>query len=145
MKRRLFLQIAISNAWALCSLPIFAASQTDVSILNLFMRFSEALIGYKSLDPNYGARYFSALVSRIGINRVHQLLTAPNLTPDLQPIANEIVADWYSGTTTHQGIKICVDYTGALVWRAAYFTKPKSICGGKTGYWSKKPTGIHHD
>ena len=146
MKRRSFLQIALSHACILFSVPIFAASQVRVSTLQLFMRLSETLTTFKSLDPNHGARYFSALVSRIGIHRAHQLLAAPSsLPPDLQSIANEIVADWYSGTTIHQGINTCVDYTGALVWKAAHFTKPQSICGGKMGYWAAKPVRVSHN
>ena len=140
MKRRLFLQIAVSNVWALFSLPIFAVPSVRISMLKLFMQRSETFTTYKFLDPEIGARYLSALVSRIGMPRVQQLLTPPStLPPDLQPISNEIIADWYSGTTTHQGIKICVDYTGALVWKAAHFTKPQSICGGEMGYWSIEP------
>ena len=69
------------------------------------------------------------------------------------PIANAIVAAWYSGlyTTVPRGtgasnhplrgrVQRVATFDQALVWNALTFTKPWGECGGETGYWSNPPS-----
>jgi hypothetical protein len=56
------------------------------------------------------------------------------------PIADELVAAWYSGLYTRpDGDQAIAGYTGALLWTALDFTKPPGFCGGETGYWAEPP------
>lgn len=69
------------------------------------------------------------------------------------PIANAIVAAWYSGlyNTVPRGtgasdhplrgrVQRVATFDQALVWSALTFTKPWGECGGETGYWSDPPS-----
>jgi hypothetical protein len=55
------------------------------------------------------------------------------------PLANAIVAAWYSGVYDGAKGPAVADFTGALVWDALTYTKPFGECGGATGYWSDPP------
>lgn len=60
------------------------------------------------------------------------------------PLADAIVAAWYSGiyTTAAAGeapSEAVATFTDALVWNALTFTKPWAECGGETGYWADPP------
>jgi len=66
------------------------------------------------------------------------------------PLANAIVAAWYSGIYTtitkaagasppNVPVQEVADFTQALVWNALTFTKPWGECGGETGYWADPP------
>jgi hypothetical protein len=68
------------------------------------------------------------------------------------PLANAIVAAWYSGlyTTIPKGtgasthplratVQKAATFDQALVWSALSFTKPWAECGGETGYWGNPP------
>jgi hypothetical protein len=57
------------------------------------------------------------------------------------PLANAIVAAWYSGLyDSAAGKQAVATFTDALLWNALIFTKPPGWCGGETGYWSKAPS-----
>lgn len=60
------------------------------------------------------------------------------------PLADAIVAAWYSGLfmTAAPGeapVQKVAAFTDALVWQALTFTKPWAECGGETGYWADPP------
>ena len=57
------------------------------------------------------------------------------------PVADAIVAAWYSGLYDTGWGQAVSDFNGALVWAAMTFTKPWANCGGATGYWADAPTG----
>lgn len=137
MHRRSFLKMGVGLGVLFST---SALSKSPTSRLRRFIKLSQELTGHSSLDPDLAKRYLTALIERHGVERVQQLLSKPfPISQASQALTNEIVADWYSGVTLYQGEKICVDYTGALVWSALTFTKPRSICGGAVGYWSVAP------
>jgi hypothetical protein len=56
------------------------------------------------------------------------------------PLANAIVAAWYSGIyDSAAGKQAVATFTDALLWNALTFTKPAGFCGGATGYWAQAP------
>jgi hypothetical protein len=56
------------------------------------------------------------------------------------PLANAIVAAWYSGLyDSGTGKQAVAMFTDALLWNALAFTKPPGFCGGATGYWAQAP------
>jgi hypothetical protein len=56
------------------------------------------------------------------------------------PLANAIVAAWYSGIyDSAAGKQAVAMFTDALLWNALTFTKPPGFCGEATGYWAKAP------
>jgi hypothetical protein len=66
------------------------------------------------------------------------------------PLADAIVAAWYSGVYTTmpkddgaspagQPVQAVATFTQALLWDALTFTKPFGECGGETGYWADPP------
>jgi hypothetical protein len=60
------------------------------------------------------------------------------------PLADAIVAAWYSGLfmTAAAGeapVQKVATFSEALVWEALTFTKPWAECGGETGYWADPP------
>jgi hypothetical protein len=56
------------------------------------------------------------------------------------PLANAIVAAWYSGIYDGgTGKQAVATFTDALLWNALTFTKPPGWCGGQTGYWAQAP------
>jgi hypothetical protein len=55
------------------------------------------------------------------------------------PLADAIVAAWYSGLYDSGHGQAVADFEGALLWSALAFTKPPSDCGGETGYWAGPP------
>lgn len=56
------------------------------------------------------------------------------------PLANAVVAAWYSGLyDSGTGKQAVAMFTDALLWNALTFTKPPGFCGGATGYWAQAP------
>jgi len=65
-------------------------------------------------------------------------LVRPGAVP-ASPLADAIVAAWYSGLyDTGHGLAVS-DFNAALVWAALNFTKPFASCGGEIGYWADPP------
>jgi hypothetical protein len=54
-------------------------------------------------------------------------------------LARRIVADWYSGQTVDSGRMVCVDYTGALMWDAIGFARPRGIPREGAASWALAP------
>ncbi len=57
----------------------------------------------------------------------------------LDTLASDLVAAWYSGVVTNGKAQKLMLYTNAYVWSAMTFTKPMGVCGGVTGYWAQPP------
>ena len=55
------------------------------------------------------------------------------------PLADDIVAAWYSGNYRTATGLASIGLPGALLWDALNFTKPSGFCGGLTGYWVEAP------
>ena len=55
------------------------------------------------------------------------------------PLADDIVAAWYSGNYQTAAGLASISLANALLWDALDFTKPSGFCGGLTGYWADAP------
>jgi hypothetical protein len=102
-----------------------------------FLSLSERLTGVEDLDPDAANTLLGGFVAT---GRAPALADLARLDPvPASPLADAIVAAWYSGLyDSGQGTAVA-DFNGALVWNALGFTKPFGNCGGDLGYWADPP------
>lgn len=102
------------------------------------------------LDESLGKAFLEALSARVGAEPLARLVTLVQSTAPahvdraiesagLEHAAREVVAAFYSGLVGYGPGEKLVTYLFALVWGAAPFTKPPSLCGGVFGYWANPP------
>lgn len=152
VSRRALLRAA-SGASALAlagrALPALAQGAALVTTAQ-FAATSAALTGYPAPDAATAAkmlRTFATPERRAPLAALAQVVAAtPAAGLDaaitragLDPVANDLVAAWYSGIVTQRGAQTLVLYTDALMWTAMTFSKPMGVCGGPTGYWAQPP------
>jgi hypothetical protein len=101
-----------------------------------FLRLSVELTGRPNLSVDSARIYLQALGSDRGGSPPE--IGGLNQT-DSGGLARRIVADWYSGQTVNSGRMICVDYTGALMWRAMAFARPRGIPADDAARWADAP------
>lgn len=116
-----------------------------------FAALSERLTGTTNLDLTVATTILGGFLATGHGDEIARLV---NETFDsFTPIANAIVAAWYSGLYTtvptgtgasdhplRQRVTRVATFDQALVWNALSFTKPWGACGGGTGYWSEPPS-----
>ncbi len=108
-----------------------------------FLAFSEKVTGVEGLDLGVATTILGGFLAT-GHGAELALLVSEQ-GDSFTPLADAVVAAWYSGvvTTGGQGSQgtgqVVADFTGALVWQALTFTKPWAECGGETGYWADPP------
>lgn len=101
-----------------------------------FLRLSAELTGRPNLSVDSARLYLQAL----GSDRAGSPPEIGGLNQaDSGGLARRIVADWYSGQTVNSGRMICVDYTGALMWRAMAFARPMGVPGDDASRWADAP------
>ena len=116
-----------------------------------FLALSEKLTQTSKLDLGIATTILGGFLAT-GHGDEIALLIGENFN-SFTPIANAIVAAWYSGlyTTVPRGagasnhplrgrVQRVATFDQALVWNALTFTKPWGECGGETGYWSDPPS-----
>ena len=92
------------------------------------------------LDPAAAARLLDGFVST---GRGPGLATSlPIPMPRAGPLADDIVAAWYSGIYDTATGPAVAAFNDALLWDALDFTKPSGACGGETGYWADPPRSL---
>jgi hypothetical protein len=127
---------AVIAAAGPASLPSAVFAQADVSV-DQFLQFSERLTGASGLDADIAKTLLGGFLAT-----GHGPALAELVRPDSglgSPLADAIVAAWYSGLyDTGHGIAVS-DFNAALVWNALSFTKPFGSCGGEIGYWADPP------
>ena len=102
-----------------------------------FLQLSERLTGTSGLDQDVAKTLLGGFVAT-GHGSALADLARSDPVPG-SPLADAIVAAWYSGLyETSKGPAVS-DFNGALVWNALSFTKPFANCGGEIGYWSNPP------
>jgi hypothetical protein len=117
-----------------------------------FLALSEKLTATPKLDLDVATTILGGFLATGHGAEIAQLV-GENFD-SFTPIANAIVAAWYSGlySTVPRGtgasnhplrgrVQRVATFTDALVWNALTFTKPWAECGGETGYWADPPTG----
>jgi Membrane bound FAD containing D-sorbitol dehydrogenase len=151
-RRQLLQALGSLSALALAPQAAPAAAQSTGALgVAAFGALSAALTGYPPSDPATAAkvlRAFATPARRASLAALAKVVTA---TPaagldaalraaNLDTIANELTAAWYSGIVTNgEGKQQLVLYIDACVWTAMTFSKPMGVCGGPTGYWSEPP------
>jgi hypothetical protein len=118
--------------------PLPVGAQETVTV-GEFRALSARLTGaaVSDLDASMAGKLLDGFVS-IGRGPALGLLAAdPGLSTG--PLADDVVAAWYSGSyETPAGLAVA-GFIDALLWNALDFTKPPGECGGETGYWADPP------
>jgi len=118
------------------SFPSAVFAQADVSV-DQFLQLSERLTGASGLDADIAKTLLGGFLAT-GRGPALAELVRPG-SGSASPLADAIVAAWYSGLyDTGHGTAVS-DFNGALVWNALSFTKPFGSCGGEIGYWADPP------
>jgi hypothetical protein len=68
-------------------------------------------------------------------------LISPPMPGQAEPLADDIVAAWYSGSYATRNGLASFGLASALLWRALDFTKSPGLCGRATGYWADASQG----
>lgn len=127
---------ALLSGAAVNVLLLVAPGEARVLDLAGFLQLSEKLTAHRNLPPETARHYFRSILDRVG----HHQQGEKRVTGEGQALLDSrIAADWYSGQTlTPRGMS-CVDYTGALVWDAIGFAKPRGIPDPESGRWALAP------
>jgi hypothetical protein len=154
LDRRTLLKILASSAATGQALlaPMFAAAAASEGGIQPadFAALSSVLTGYPPEDAAVASRIFAAFDTpekKIALAQLSRLLAeTPKTGIDaairergLEPLANELVAAWYSGVVKNAQGEQLVIYTEALMWKAMSFAKPMGVCGGAFGHWADPP------
>jgi len=116
---------------------LFAASSISVE---QFTTLSKNLTQSASLDPDVARTLLGAFMATGHEADLAALIADPSsAAAENAPLANAIVAAWYSGVCNTATGQAVATFEGALMWNAMTYTKPFGICGGDTGYWSDPP------
>jgi hypothetical protein len=116
--------------------PRAVFAEADVSV-DQFLQLSERLTGASGLDADVAKTLLGGFLAT-GHGAALAELVRPDSVP-ASPVADAVVAAWYSGLyDTGHGTAVS-DFNGALVWNALSFTKPFGSCGGEIGYWADPP------
>lgn len=131
--------------------------------LETFLALSSVLTGFENLNPVLGAVYLQSLRARNEPEATLTALyaaagfTAPNppqtveqleaggvfAQEPLAALADTIIAYWYTGIyDSAAGEPVVATYVDALVWQAAEYLKPRTICGPYPGFWRERPPVI---
>jgi hypothetical protein len=115
-----------------------------------FLALSEKLTGVQNLDQSVATTILGGFLATGHGDELLQMVGED--FDSFTPLANAIVAAWYSGlyTTVPVGrgasnhplrdtVQKVATFDQALVWSALSFTKPWAECGGDTGYWANPP------
>lgn len=125
---------AIAAAGAV-GFPSVLYAQANIT-LDEFVALSERLTQTHDLDRGVARTLLGGfLVTGNGA----ALAQLANRRDEDGPVANAIVAAWYSGIyQTGNGMAVA-SLDRALLWNVLTFTKPPAFCGGETGYWANPP------
>ncbi|MCB1500915.1 MAG: hypothetical protein KDK07_14175 [Bauldia sp.] len=106
-----------------------------------FLAISERLTGKSDLDADVATTLLGGFLATGHGTELARL--ADETFDAFTPLADAIVAAWYSGVfdTVEDGkpAQRVAAFTEALVWEAMTFSKPFAECGGETGYWADPP------
>jgi len=136
-RRDLLADIAAAVALAGTSgFPRALYADTTVTV-EQFLALSQKLTNISGLDPAIAKTLLGGFLATGNGPALAQVIAGAGQDG---PLANAIVAAWYSGVyDSGAGRQAVATYTDALLWNALSFTKPLGWCGGSTGYWAKAP------
>ena len=143
-RRACLVVVAMFSPWAAlrCGAPrpgAAGANAPETSAAD-FLALSSGLTGRTNLDAAAAATYLSAFSAHTKYRPFLADLVRDGkaATPAHVELEREIIAAWYTGTTTINQVPRVATYTGALMWTV--FGRPApGICAGATGFWSTPP------
>lgn len=111
-----------------------------------------ALTGYAPRDPSMVEAFREAFAGELTqLEQLYQLLEGesdrdewPKAVADagLAPLAEQLIAAWYTGIAGEGEAARVITYIDAFVWYAVGYTKPPSTCDTDFGAWATRPSGI---
>ena len=120
-------------------------SENDIDLFKKFMKISEKLTSDLQLDAELGKKYLEHFIlankqNRRKILELHTYMQnqIPETRKDLKKLSKEILISWYTGIVKVNGISRLVTYSGSHTWTKLKGIKPRGICGGRFGYWSRR-------
>jgi hypothetical protein len=155
MNRRELLAVAGAVLAALGS-PGRATAQSAASAFipistEAFHDLTLALTGYAPRDPSMVGAFHEAFASELTqLDRLYEILVAepdrsdwPKAIEDagLAPLAEQLIAAWYTGIVGEGEAARVITYIDAFVWYAVGYTKPPSTCDTDFGAWAIRPPG----
>ena len=123
---------------AASAFPFFAGANETITV-DEFRALSARLTGASLTDLNAtaAAKLLDGFLSMERGADLARLAADPGARAG--PLADDIVAAWYSGNYQTAAGLASIGLPGALLWDALNFTKPSGFCGGLTGYWGEAP------
>ena len=123
---------------AASAFPFFAGANETITV-DEFRALSARLTGASLTDLNAtaAAKLLDGFLSMERGADLARLAADPGARAG--PLADDIVAAWYSGNYRTATGLASIGLPGALLWDALNFTKPSGFCGGLTGYWGDAP------
>ncbi len=135
--RRELLAGAAVNVLLLCA-PLRPVDARDLD-LSRFLRLSEKLTAHPNLPREIGRLYLQNIFNNASSYKLWE--NARSLRRETQAsLQSRIVADWFSGQTINSKGLVCIDYTGALLWNAVDFARPRGIPDAEAGRWALAPS-----
>lgn len=136
-RRDLLVDIAVAIALAgTAGFPRDLHADATVTV-EQFLALSKKLTNVSGLDPAIAKTLLGGFLATGNGPALAQLIAGAGQDG---PLANAIVAAWYTGVyDSGTGKQAVATYTDALLWNALSFTKPLGWCGGSTGYWARAP------
>jgi hypothetical protein len=101
-----------------------------------FIALSEKLTGVPELDPETARTLLGGFLAAGHGMALAELAAGEDV---YGPVADAVVAAWYSGVYETGKGQAVASFNDALLWNALTFTKPFASCGGEMGYWADPP------
>ena len=123
---------------AASAFPFFAGANETITV-DEFRALSARLTGASLTDLNAtaAAKLLDGFLSMGRGADLARLAADPGARAG--PLADDIVAAWYSGNYHTAAGLASIGLPSALLWDALNYTKPSGFCGGLTGYWGDAP------
>ena len=123
---------------AASAFPFFAGANEAITV-DEFRALSARLTGASLTDLNAtaAAKLLDGFLSMERGADLARLAADPGARAG--PLADDIVAAWYSGNYQTAAGLASIGLPSALLWDALNYTKPSGFCGGLTGYWGDAP------
>jgi|SRR4051812_43070062 hypothetical protein len=123
---------------AASAFPFFAGANETITV-DEFRALSARLTGASLTDLNAtaAAKLLDGFLSMERGADLARLAADPGARAG--PLADDIVAAWYSGNYQTAAGLASIGLPSALLWDALNYTKPSGFCGGLTGYWGDAP------
>jgi Membrane bound FAD containing D-sorbitol dehydrogenase len=112
---------------------LYAAAKVTVA---QFIALSEWLTGTSELDAGVAKTLLGGFLATGNGPALAQLANKQSANG---PVANAVVAAWYTGMYETGKGRAVATADRALMWNVLTFTKPIATCGGATGYWAFPP------